>query len=161
MGDGNLNGVVLSILISAASGRPMQALEEVRAVAGEGLEGDRYLKGTGLYSGDVEWDSSVTLIEIEAFEAFEREYGIALSPESMRRNLVTKGVSLEKLVGKEFKVGAAVLRGIKPWPPCSYIAKSIGKPEVLPGFKHSGGLGADILKSGVIRVGDVVHLLWK
>ncbi len=152
----DLKGSVVNIYIAPSTKQPMESRQEIKVVAGKGLEGDRYLEGTGYYSGNKEWDSSITLIQIEAFETFERDYGIALSPEVLRRNIVTKDISLNALVGQKFKIGQVILEGIKFWPPCSYIAKMIGKQEVLEGFAHSGGLGAEIVTSGIIRIGDPI-----
>ncbi len=134
----------------------MESRQEVKAVAGKGLEGDRYLTGTGYYSGNIEWDSSVTLIESEAFETFERDYGFKLPPESLRRNIVTKGISLNTLIGQKFTIGQVTLEGLKPWPTCRYIVEMTGRQEVLAGFANSGGIGAEILISGIIRVGDPI-----
>jgi MOSC domain-containing protein YiiM len=98
----------------------------------------------------------VTLIEIEAIEALERDYGVKLSPGDARRNIVTRGVALNHLVGKEFRVGEAVLRGIRLCEPCQHLVRLTGQEKVLPGLVHRGGLRAQVVKGGVIRVGDAV-----
>jgi MOSC domain-containing protein YiiM len=74
-----------------------------------------------------------------------------------RRNIVTDGVSLNDLVGKEFYVGEVRIRGIRLCEPCSYLAK-ISFPEILKGLVHKGGLRAQILSEGLIRVGDTIHV---
>jgi MOSC domain-containing protein YiiM len=98
----------------------------------------------------------VTLIEIEAIEALERDYGVKLSPGDARRNIVTRGVALNHLVGKEFRVGEVVLRGIRLCEPCQHLVQLTGQEKVLPGLVHRGGLRAQVVKGGVIRVGDAV-----
>src|SRR5262245_43026832 len=98
-------GSVSSIHIAPAGSAPMESRSAVRAIAGQGLEGDRYCEGTGYYSGDPIWDASVTLIELEAIEAVKRDFGLEIHPASARRNIVVQGVQLESLLGKRFRVG--------------------------------------------------------
>ncbi len=152
-------GRVVSIHITPQATSPMQSVTEVRAVAGQGLEGDRYFLKRGTKSSKPGPDREVTLIEIEAIEALERDYGVKLSPGDARRNIVTRGVALNHLVGKEFRVGEAVLRGIRLCEPCQHLVQLTGQEKVLQGLVHRGGLRAQILKSGAIRVGDVVEEL--
>lgn len=102
-------GEVVSIHIAPRAGLPMEARAQVEAVAGRGLEGDRYFDGTGYWSNNSGVDRDVTLIEIEAIEALERERKIRIAPGAARRNLVTRGVPLNHLVGREFQVGAVRL----------------------------------------------------
>jgi MOSC domain-containing protein YiiM len=137
----------------------MKAINEVRAVTGKGLEGDRYFLRTGTYSPKHEPAREVTLIEIEAIDALERDYGVKLGPGDARRNIVTRGVALNHLVGKEFRVGEAVLRGIRLCEPCQHLVRLTGHEKVLPGLVHRGGLRAQIVKDGMIRVGDTVTTL--
>ena len=95
----------------------MKSSNEVRAVAGKGLEGDRYFSQTGTYSNQPGSSRDVTLIEIEAIEALKRDYSIELNPGESRRNIVTRGVPLNHLVGREFKIGEVTLRGTRPREP--------------------------------------------
>jgi MOSC domain-containing protein YiiM len=136
----------------------MQSLESVQAVAGCGLDGDRYYDGTGTYSQLPGGGREVTLIDAAALEALEREHGIRLEPGASRRNLVTRGVRLLDLVGKRFWVGEALLVGIRDCPPCGHLAKLTRQKDVVKGLAHTGGLRAAIRKSGTIRVGDQVWL---
>ena len=134
----------------------MSAQLEVRAVPGRGLEGDRYFAGLGTFSPHPQKpDFEVTLIEREKVEAFAAETGLPFATERARRNLVTEGVDLNALVGREFLVGAVRLRGIRLCEPCAYLAK-ISFPETLRGLVHKGGLRAQIVGEGVIRAGDPV-----
>ncbi len=150
-------GNVVSIQISARAGGVMQALESVIAVPGKGLEGDRYFNHSGTYSKKKGPEREVTLIEIEAVEALERDYGVKLVPANSRRNIVTRGVPLNHLVGREFAIGDVQLRGIRLCEPCNHMAELSGA-KVVPGLVHRGGLRAQILSGGVIRVGDLVKL---
>ncbi|MFN4218846.1 MAG: MOSC domain-containing protein [Candidatus Bipolaricaulia bacterium] len=151
------NGRVVSIHITEQATGTMKSVAAVRAVAGRGLEGDRYFLGTGTKSSKPGPDREVTLIEIEAIEALERDYGVKLSPGDARRNIVTRGVALNHLVGKEFRVGEAVLRGIRLCEPCQHLVQLTGQEKVLPGLVHRGGLRAQIVRDGIIRVGDTLE----
>jgi MOSC domain-containing protein YiiM len=132
---------------------------EVRAVPGKGLEGDRYFTGVGTFSPHPQKpDFEITLIEKEHIEAFARESGRPFTAAEARRNLVTEGVDLNALAGKEFLVGDVRIRGIRLCEPCSYLAK-ITFPETLKGLVHKGGLRAQIVSAGLIRTGDKVTAL--
>jgi MOSC domain-containing protein YiiM len=148
-------GNVVSIHIAASAAAPTKEVVEVRAVAGRGLEGDRYFIGTGTYSKPGALSAKVTLIETEALEALKRDYGIDLNPGDCRRNLVTRGAALNHLVGHEFKIGAVTLRGTHLCEPCAHLQK-LTQQGVMRGLVHRGGLNAEILSDGVIRAGDAV-----
>ncbi len=149
-------GTVVSIHTTATASNPMVSVSEVRAVRGKGLEGDRYFKQVGTYSGKPGPDREVTLIEVETIEALKRDHGIELEPGESRRNIVTRGVPLNHLVGGEFRVGGVTLRGIRLCEPCSHLER-LSQNGVLRGLVHRGGLRAQILTEGVIRVGDTVE----
>lgn len=122
---------------------------------GKGLEGDRYFLKTGTYSNHPGLGRDVTLIEIEAIEAMKRDYDVEIAPGESRRNIVTRGVPLNHLVGREFKVGEVTLRGIRLCEPCSHL-EGLSQKGVQRGLIHRGGLRAHILTGGIIRVGDSV-----
>lgn len=149
------SGKVISIHIAHAAGNKMESLEQVNAVAGKGLEGDRYYLETGTYSSKPDPGRQVTLIEYEAVEALQIENKIMLPAGNSRRNLVTKGVALNHLVGKKFIVGEAVLAGLRLCEPCTHL-ESLTQEGVLSGLVHRGGLRAEILRGGMIQVGDAV-----
>ena len=149
-------GIVVGIHIAPAARKPMQTLEAVQAVRGKGLEGDRYFDAQGSFFANERSrpDREITLIEQEALEALMRDYSTLLAPEEARRNIVTSGVSLNHLVGPEFTVGQARLRGIRLCEPCSHLERLTGRK--LKGLTHRGGLRAQILESGEIKLGDPV-----
>ena len=97
----------------------------------------------------------ITLIEIEAVEALARENNIQIEPGVARRNLVTRGVPLNHLVGREFQVGGVRLRGTRLCEPCQYL-EGLTIKGLMAGLIHRGGLRANILSSGTIRVGDSI-----
>lgn len=144
------------IWIADSPASPMIRRKEVRLVPGRGIEGDRYYEGTGTFSPHPQKpDFEITLIERENVEAFARESGLPFTAALARRNLVTEGVELNALVGREFRVGAVRLEGLRWCEPCRYLAK-ITYPETLTGLVHKGGLRARILTEGLIREGDLV-----
>ena len=134
----------------------MESVESVHAIAGRGLEGDRYFLGSGTYSRKKSADREVTLIETEAIEAIERDHGLPFEPGESRRNVATRDVALNHLVGRSFRVGQTTLQGIRLCEPCSYLEKATGK-GVIAGLKHRGGLRAQIIADGEIRVGDAIQ----
>jgi len=152
---GMFRGDVVSIHVAATTGIPMESHQHVEAIAGRGLEGDRYFDGTGHWSNSSGVSREITLIEIESIEALAREKNIEITPGAARRNLVTRGVPLNHLVGREFRVGGVRLRGTRLCEPCQYL-EGLTTKGVLAGLIHRGGLRADIVSGGTIRVGDLV-----
>ena len=149
---------VVSIFTAPEAEAPMEEVRAVQAVQGRGLEGDRYSEGKGSFSKTVEAPSyEVTLIESEMVEAFNERGETTLEPHAFRRNLLTKGVSLNALVGKTFKVGDVTLRGTRLCEPCNHLATIVHK-DVLQ-MVHQAGLRAGIVSSGTIQVGDPIQVL--
>lgn len=149
-------GRLVSIHISPAAGAPMSSVEAILAHPGRGLAGDRYLLGTGSYSEQPGTGRECTLIELEALEALARELDLHVEPGLARRNLVTEGIALNHLVGREFTVGSVRLRGMRLCEPCKGLAAATGLPALLPGLIHRGGLRCEILSDGEMRVGDPI-----
>ncbi|HLC40409.1 MAG TPA: MOSC domain-containing protein [Methylomirabilota bacterium] len=147
---------VVSIHIAPEAGKSAVSVQEIRAVPGKGLEGDRYFNQVGTYcSKQRKPDHEITLIEIEAIESLRRGYGIEVEPGESRRNIVTRGVSLNHLVGHEFRVGDVAMRGIRLCEPCEHL-EQLSNPGVRRALVHRGGLRAQLLSEGVIRMGDRV-----
>ena len=149
-------GTVDSIHIAPSAAQPTVAVAKARAVPGKGLEGDRYFNREGTYSNRHGPDREITLIEIETIEALERDYSLKLDPGDARRNIVTRGMALNHLVGRDFTIGEVTLRGIRLCEPCNHLA-SLTDDKVKPGLVHRGGLRAQILSEGVIRAGDTIQ----
>ena len=120
-----------------------------RAEAGHGLEGEYH------WSATPEPGQNITLIAAEALEALRDDTGIELSHEASRRNVLTRGIDLNALVGRRFTVGRVECEGIELCEPCNTLAK-LTERGVLRGLVHRGGLRADILAGGEIAVGDAV-----
>lgn len=155
--DGSGCPLLTAILTSPASKMPIVTHETAEVIANVGIRGDRYATGQGFYSGVSEWDAHVTLIQQEPFDELAARHGIDLRPGELRRNLVTCGIELGSLVGKRFRIGGQViLRGRRAWPPCAHIVKHSGRIEIFKFLARQCGIGADVLISGTIRVGDPI-----
>jgi MOSC domain-containing protein YiiM len=148
-------GEVVSIHIAPDEGDAVVEVGEVQAVAGRGLEGDRYFHKSGTFARNWDPGNEVTLVESEAVEALGRDYDIRLGPGETRRNIMTLGVPLNHLVGREFRVGDTVLRGERLCDPCGLLER-MTRPGVRKALQHRGGLNAAIVMGGAIRKGDRV-----
>ena len=149
-------GTVVNIHIAAEAAKPLESVSEIRAVAGKGLEGDRYFKKVGTYSDHPGSGREVTLIEAEAIEALARELKIQLAPGASRRNITTRGAPLAHLVGVRFRVGGVLLEGTRLSEPCKHL-EGLTQQGVLAGLVHRGGLRTVIVEGGTIRVGDLIR----
>jgi MOSC domain-containing protein YiiM len=147
------SGHVVEINISPEHEVLPQPVERVRVIAGRGLEGDRnFFSGEGTQP---EPDQELTLIATEALDALATEHEIELTAAESRRNVATRGIDLNALEGKRFRVGDVECEGIELCEPCNHL-QGLTKPGVLRGLVHRGGLRAAILSDGEIAVGDVV-----
>ncbi len=151
-------GRIEAIHLSGVGGGPMRPVERIRAIAGVGLEGDRYALGKGTYSQDPRTDRHVTLIEAEEIEALAERDGIVLRPGETRRNVTTRGIRLNELVGRRFRIGEVECEATRLCEPCQYLTDKLGKPILRP-LAHRAGLRALILRGGEIAVGDEVVAL--
>jgi MOSC domain-containing protein YiiM len=152
------NGRVASLHVCSEAAEPMTEVPTVTAVAGRGIEGDRYFLGTGFYSDKPGPDRELTLLELETIDALRDEHRFELEPGEARRNVVTRGVPLNHLVQREFAIGEVVARGIRLCEPCTHLVEVTGR-RVLGPLVHRGGLRAQILKGGRISVDDIVSPL--
>ncbi|MGH2357863.1 MAG: MOSC domain-containing protein [Candidatus Limnocylindria bacterium] len=148
-------GRVESIHIADENGGPMRPLTRARVRAGVGIEGDRYAIGAGQWSDHPGGDRDLTLVEAEVIDSLAAEHGISLAPGETRRNVTTRGVRLDDLVGREFTIGDVRCQGQRRCEPCAYLQDIVGKPLLKP-MTHRGGLRALILTDGEFGVGDAV-----
>lgn len=147
-------GAVAYIHIADTTGGPVRSVDSIEAVAGRGLVGDRNHRRPG----DESPGRDLTLVEAENIEALARDHGIHLSAGETRRNLTTRGVRLNELVGKEFWIGDVRARAVKLCEPCDYLQGLVGKPILKP-LTHRAGIRADLLTSGTISVGDAIRVV--
>jgi len=153
-----MSGTAEAIFLAGAAGAALSPVNEVRALPGKGLEGDRYALGVGSFSRWPGTGRAVTLIESEVIEDAAQRHALDLSNGRSRRNVVTRGVRLNTLVGKRFRIGTVLFRAERLAEPCGYLEKRIGEgtQAVLEG---RCGLRAEVLEEGVFRVGDAVEVL--
>jgi MOSC domain-containing protein YiiM len=145
------SGTVAALLVAPAAEAPLVPVDEVAAIAGRGLEGDRYAAGQGTFSGRGR-GYELTLVEAEVLDEIDLPWAEA------RRNIVTRGISLNALVGRRFRVGSVECVGRRLAEPCSHLEK-LARPGLLRPLVHRGGLRADIVSGGRIEVGDEVVAL--
>jgi MOSC domain-containing protein YiiM len=152
----HMQGTVKAIYIVDEGGEPMQKLDQVKALADCGLEGDRYCKRAGYWTGVDECQA--TLIAAEDLEEIARTTDVHIQNGEHRRNLITGGIRLDSLQGKMFQVGEAVFEYDRPRPPCVYIQK-ITQPGMTQALMGRGGICARVVRSGLIRIGDSIVVL--
>lgn len=151
-----MSGAVIKIFVAPSGGVAMQAVEEIEAVAGRGLRGDRYSDRNGYWTGVDECE--VTLIELECIEEIREKTGVSVTEGEHRRNIITQGIRLDSLLGKRFQVGTAILEYDRPRPPCGYI-ESLTEPGMTRALVGRGGICARIVASGTIRPNDSIVVL--
>jgi MOSC domain-containing protein YiiM len=148
---GQLSGVVVGLFTATRQGAPMAGHARVDVVPGAGIPGDRYATGRGHWS-DPRWpDQELTFIAAEVAE------GLGIDAGLLRRNVVTRGVDLETLIGVTFQVGSAVLRGVRRCDPCRYL-DGLTRPGVSRELGRRGGLRASVLVAGSISIGDCLAI---
>jgi len=151
-------GRVEAIVIAAEAEAAMHRVERAVALAGRGLKGDRYCDERGTFSNVHGRGYDLTLIEGEVLDVLELPAG-RLTAEEARRNIVTRGIDLNALVGEHFKVGEVDCLGQRLCEPCAHLERltaAAGKPGTLRALIHRGGLRADLLSDGEIGVGDQI-----
>jgi MOSC domain-containing protein YiiM len=151
-----MSGEVVYIHITGEAGGKPSAVDSVVAEEGKGLVGDRYHDSAGTYSDTPGSGRHVTMIESEAVEALEKEFGVKLAPGESRRNITTRGIRLNELVDRQLRVGEVVLVGTRLNDPCQYLEDTVGQRNVLNGLGDRGGLRCEIVSGGTIRVGDEI-----
>ena len=152
-----MRGVVREVYLTAEGGAPMEQVAEVQAVAGRGLEGDRYAERKGYWTNVDE--CQVTLIEEEGLDEIRASSEVQVSNGEHRRNIITRGVRLLDLVGRRFKVGEAIFEFDRPRPPCRYIQSRSEHGMTKALGRNRGGICARVVQSGAIRAGDAIEVL--
>ena len=153
----DVKATVVGIYTASISGSRLRLVPRAELEAGKGLVGDRYYLGVGTFSKKIMApDAAITLIESEEIERFNSNEQAAHSPGEFRRNVVTRGIKLNDLVGKRFLVGAALLEGKRLCEPCAHLARLVRAP-VVEGMVHRAGLRAQILTGATVRVGDEIR----
>ena len=149
-------GSVIAIFTVDRMKAPMQQVGQINAIAGKGLEGDRYFLGTGTYSKKPKPDRQVTLIQSEILESLKTKFDITVKPDESRRNILTKGIEINDLIGTEFFVGPVRLKAHRLTRPCLYLENLLNQPGLYNELWENGGISCEILSGGVITAGDVI-----
>jgi MOSC domain-containing protein YiiM len=149
-----MSGRVEAIFLTAEHGEVPALVERARARAGRGLEGNRYYWDDGTAPSG----RALTLIASEAVEAVASEGDVSVEPAATRRNVLTRGIDVNALVGKRFRIGTVECEGVELCEPCQSL-EAMTQPGMIKAFVHRGGLNADILTDGEISVGDPVTLV--
>lgn len=146
---------IVALYTASESRGPLRDHDALQVRAGCGIVGDRH------YRRNAKPAEQITLIEAEAVAAFNLAHGQRVEPGALRRNVITQGVNLNALEGREFQLGPVRLRGIELCEPCSVVGKLLAgeltPTEVIQALMGRGGLRCEILSSGVIRVGDPIN----
>jgi MOSC domain-containing protein YiiM len=145
-------GRVEAITVAPAAEAPMRSVDAVTVVAGRGLDGDRYFEGAGTFSAKGGTGREITLVDAAALEA------VGIAPLEARRNVVVRGLDLDSLLDRRFRVGEVECVGRRRCEPCAHLQR-LTRPGVLRALVHRGGLRADVVRGGVLRVGDEVAAL--
>ncbi len=149
------HGTVEAIYRYADSSLPGELIPSARLITGVGIEGDRYALGKGHFQSEGRWGQALTLIEAEAIERLASEHGVEMPVVQARRNIVTRNIDLNSLMGKRFRIGGLLCQGSRLAEPCAWL--QITTPAgMLRGLVHRGGLRADILEDGTIKHGDAI-----
>ncbi len=146
-----MSGHVEAIFVASERGERPAPVDRVRAYAGRGLQGNRYF----WEGGDAPPGRGVTLIAAEAVDAVALEGNVSIEPAATRRNVLTRGIDVNELVGKRFRIGDVECEGVELCEPCAHL-ESMTQPGVIKALVHRGGLNADILSDGEISIGDPV-----
>jgi MOSC domain-containing protein YiiM len=151
-----MEGVVEGIYIAREGSAEMERIEEVRTIEGRGIEGDRYCEGTGFYTpyGDV---CEVTLISSEDLDSIESELGISVKNGEHRRNIITRGIRIEDLRGKRFRIGETILEYDRPRPPCGHV-QDLTEQGMRRALRGRGGICARVVEGGMIRARDAIEV---
>jgi MOSC domain-containing protein YiiM len=151
-----MKAVVEGIYVAREGSATMERVEEVRTIEGCGIEGDRYCEGTGFWTryGDV---CEVTMISSEDLDHIENELGIRVKSGEHRRNIVTRGIDLNDLRRKRFRVGETLLQYDRPRPPCRHV-QDLTEPGMTRALKGRGGICARVVEAGTIRARDTIEV---
>ncbi len=152
----NGTGTVVALFTVDRMSAPMKKMEQLNALAGRGIEGDRYLLSTGTYSKKPEPGRQVTLIKSEILDWLKKEFDITVKPEECRRNVVTRDVEINELIGTEFFVGEVRLRAHRITQPCLYLENLLSQPGLYKALWDNGGISCEIMTGGIIKEGDII-----
>ena len=144
---------VLKLGITAINNQSIQEVNSIEVIANQGIVGDRHFKKFN------DPYNQISLIESEGIDNYNIKFGLNISYIDFRRNVVTKGIKLNALVGKKFKVGTVELEGLDLCRPCRHLSEILNQNNIIKEFIKKGGLRCQILSSSNINVGDKIKAL--
>lgn len=148
---------VIDLYICPDKGKMMQQKKQVMAIAGVGLDGDRYSTGDGAFSRSKRVAiRHASLIGLEAITAANQLLELPFAPAETRRNIITAGIDLNELVGEFFSIGSVAMVGIELCTPCERPSNLVDKPGFNDAFENLGGLRVGLLSSGPITLGNQI-----
>ena len=144
---------VVNICITSESGKKMESMDSIKVIANKGIVNDRYFKENN------DKNDQITLIESENVDYYNKISGTNFIPTDFRRNVITKGISLNKLVGKEILIGDVRLKIHDLCEPCRYLQELLGEKNLVKKLLNRGGLRCELLTNGNINVNDPIKIL--
>tara|TARA_B100000963_G_C22034894_1_gene412860 strand:+ start:34 stop:480 length:447 start_codon:yes stop_codon:yes gene_type:complete len=144
---------VLKIGITANNNKSIKEVNSVEALANKGIIGDRHFKDFN------DPYNQLSLIESENIDYYNLKFNLNIPYVDFRRNIITKGLKLNELVGKKLKIGSVELEVIDLCRPCRHLTELLNQKNVLKEFMRKGGLRCQILSSATIKVGDKIKVL--
>ena len=144
---------VFKIGITKSKNQKIQEVEEINVSAGEGIVGDRY------FDESTEDRNQLTLIESENIDYYNQKFNLKIPYLNFRRNIVTKDIKLNDLIGKKIIIGKTKIKGIDLCRPCKSLQKNLGQNNIIKEFLRKGGLRCEILTSANIKVGDEIKVM--
>jgi len=144
---------VIKIGITQNNSEEIKQVNKVELVASKGVVGDRHFQEKNNPR------CQLTLIESENIDYYNKKFNLKLPYISFRRNIITKGIGLNNLVGKEFLIGKIKIMGNDLCRPCKHLQETLEQKNIIKEFLQKGGLRCEILTSGVVKVGDTIKIL--
>ena len=143
---------VYKIGITIKNNQPINEVNSINVLANQGIVGDRHFNEFN------DPYNQITLIESENIDYYNIKYGLNIPYKDFRRNIITKGIKLNDLVGKRFKIGKVELEGIDLCRPCKHLSEILDQDNIIKEFLRRGGLRCQILTSSTIEVGDKINV---
>ena len=144
---------VIKLGITKNNSQKIEEVEKIKLLSGKGVVGDKHFHENNKPRNEL------TLIESENIDHYNKKFNVQIPYINFRRNVVTKGIKLNKLVGKQLVVGKIKIEGKDLCRPCKYLQETLGQKDIIKEFLQKGGLRCEILTSGVIKVGDAIKVL--
>ena len=144
---------VIKLGITRNNSHKIEEIEKIELLSGKGVVGDKHFQENNNPR------NQLTLIESENIDYYNKKFGVQIPYVNFRRNIITRGIELNKLVGKQFVVGEIKIRGNDLCRPCKYLQETLEQKDIIREFLQKGGLRCEILTSGIVKVGDAIKIL--